>query len=190
MLRSAPESEVQVGIDGRRHARATAQVRVEFAYGNTSGVGHTSDISESGIFLRCHPVPAVGTRVYLKLFVDSEPEALKLIGLVKRVVDRGPEASGIGVNFEVAYAKTRGALGGFIGDLFIAAGGERMSQHGESLVSKRASMFGGRRTVAPPPVASDEGADNRGAAAGRVLLLVLVMAIVVLASALLAGALG
>ncbi len=171
------------GVEARKHARATAKIRVDYHYKNTIGVGHTTDISEGGLFLHCEPVPAVGTRIYLKICVPDEPEPLKVIGRVMRVVERGPRESGAGVHFEVAYSRIRGSLGEFMDALLADEGGERLSQHEGSM---RRSMYG----AAVPPGPEREDDDGRGEGTGRVVMLVALLALVVAASYGLATLLG
>ena len=92
---------------------------MEFHYGSTTGVGHTSDISHGGLFLSCNTVADEGARIYLRLYLPNQrTDPLKIIGLVKRAVADGEEP-GMGIHFEVAYAKTRDALGEFIDKLLV-----------------------------------------------------------------------
>jgi len=119
------------GADARQHPRARARIKVEYQYGTTTGVGHTTDISEGGIFLSSRRLAAPGTRVYLRMYLPGEDvdDPLKVIGEVVRVVrpaaipsgshgGREPESkAGMGIQYEVAYARTRETLGGFVGRL-------------------------------------------------------------------------
>lgn len=108
---------VDVGAreEARAHRRARARVRVEYHFGGTIGVGFTNDISEGGLFLHCEEIAPPGTRVYMELYLPGRrhPEALKIIGMVKRASDR----AGMGIRFEVAYARTRQLLHDFMHDL-------------------------------------------------------------------------
>ncbi len=101
--------------EARAHPRAPARVRVEYHFGSTMGVGHTNDISEGGLFLHCDDVAEAGTRIYMELYLPGRqnPEALKIIGMVKRT----QEDTGMGIHFEVAYARTRQLLQDFMQDL-------------------------------------------------------------------------
>jgi uncharacterized protein (TIGR02266 family) len=114
---------VQGRAEAREHPRAPAKIRVDYQYGNVTGVGHTHDISQGGIFLTCQRVAPAGTRVYLRLHLPGSRggEPLKIIGLVTRSVapEANPSAAGMGVHFEVAYARTRDSLGDFVDDLLV-----------------------------------------------------------------------
>jgi len=101
--------------EARAHPRAPARVRVEYQFGSTIGVGHTNDISEGGLFLHCDDIATPGTRIYMELYLPGRqhPDALKIIGMVKRV----EEGTGMGIHFEVAYARTRQLLHDFMHDL-------------------------------------------------------------------------
>ena len=114
--------------EARAHPRARAHIKVEYHFGGTTGVGHSHDISEGGIFLFCDRVARPGTRVYLRLHLPGSRagDPLKIIGLVKRAVDPfrvGSDQgtpSGMGVEFEVAYARTREQLADFVETLLSA----------------------------------------------------------------------
>ncbi len=101
--------------EARAHPRAPARVRVEYHFGSTIGVGYTNDISEGGLFLHCDDFATPGTRIYMELYLPGRlhPEALKIIGMVKRVQNE----AGMGIHFEVAYARTRQLLQDFMHDL-------------------------------------------------------------------------
>ena len=107
--------------EARAHPRARARIKVEYHFGSTTGVGHTMDISEGGIFLIGQRVARPGTRIYLRLYLPgSQADPLKLIGLVTRAVTPREDEDleiGMGIHFEIAYARTRTALFGFIGAL-------------------------------------------------------------------------
>lgn len=107
--------------ESRAHPRAKAQIKVEYHHGTTTGIGHSDDISEGGIYLSCNQPAAPGTRVYLRLHLPSSPsgDPLKLIGVVTRStnqrtmpdVDSSP---GMAIAFQVAYARTKDQLHDFM----------------------------------------------------------------------------
>jgi hypothetical protein len=107
--------------EAREHPRAMARVKVEYHFGTTTNLGHTSDLSEGGMFLACRDVAPPGTRVYLRLFMPGSHagEPLKIIGFVTRAVNAGE--TGMGIHFEVAYARTREQLADFLANLRAAA---------------------------------------------------------------------
>ena len=75
--------------DARAHPRARARVKVDYHFGDTTGEGHTVDVSEGGIFLAAENIAPVGTRVYLRIHLELEgtryeEEPLKIIGVVAR----------------------------------------------------------------------------------------------------------
>jgi hypothetical protein len=104
------------GPDAREHPRASAKIRVEYQFGSTSGVGHTIDVSEGGLFLSCSDIAEAGTRIYLRLYLPGSgaDNPLKIIGEV-----RHSETSGMGIHFEVAYSRTREALARFLHNVFV-----------------------------------------------------------------------
>jgi hypothetical protein len=108
--------------EAREHPRAKARVKVEYHFGSTTSVGHTSDISEGGMFLSSKTAIArPGTRVYLRVHVPGSRsgDPLKIIGFVTRAVESGDarDAAGMGIHFEVAYARTREQLADFLDGL-------------------------------------------------------------------------
>jgi len=115
------------GPDAREHPRASARIKVEYNFGSTTGVGHTTDISEGGLFLCCRRIAQPGTRVYLRLHLPGSMtgEPLKVIGVVVRsrqpfsMAGGDPSKEGMGIHFEVAYAKTREALNDFVNNLLL-----------------------------------------------------------------------
>ncbi len=115
------------GPDAREHPRASARIKVEYNFGSTTGVGHTTDISEGGLFLCCRRIAQAGTRVYLRLHLPGSMtgEPLKVIGAVVRsrrpfsAAGGDPSQEGMGIQFEVAYAKTREALNDFVNNLLL-----------------------------------------------------------------------
>jgi hypothetical protein len=115
------------GPDAREHPRASARIKVEYNFGSTTGVGHTLDISEGGLFLSCHRIAQPGTRVYLRLYLPGSAlgDPLKVIGVVVRAREpfassgKNPADEGMGIHFEVAYARTREALNDFVQNLLL-----------------------------------------------------------------------
>jgi hypothetical protein len=112
--------------DARVHRRARARVQVDYHYGTTTASGYSSDISEGGMFLECEEVAAVGMRVYLRLHLPGRrlDEPLKIVGIVTRCVDAdhvgaAGSKTGMGLHFEVAYAKTREQLSEFMDGLLL-----------------------------------------------------------------------
>ncbi len=108
--------------EARQHPRARARIKVEYHFGASTGVGYTNDISEGGIFLAAEPVAQVGTRIYLRMHLPGglSGDPLKIIGLVTRSSEDAA-TPGMGIHFEVAYARTRDALGEFV-DAALAVG--------------------------------------------------------------------
>lgn len=108
--------------DARAHPRARAQIEVEYRFGGTTGVGHSTDISEGGIFLHCDRVARAGSRVYLRLHLPGSRAGhpLAIVGVVKRtrepltVAGNPAPQPGMGIEFEVAYARTRVQLADFV----------------------------------------------------------------------------
>ena len=111
---------VASGPDAREHPRARARIRVEYHFGSTTGLGHTSDISEGGMFLECDRAAQQGTRVYLRIHLPGSRagDPLKIIGSVTRA-DRSKERQGMGIHFEVAYSRTRETLADFVHGLLL-----------------------------------------------------------------------
>lgn len=111
---------VASGPDAREHPRARARIRVEYHFGSTTGAGHTSDISEGGMFLECDRAAQQGTRVYLRIHLPGSRagDPLKIIGSVTRS-DRGQKRQGMGIHFEVAYSRTRETLADFVHGLLL-----------------------------------------------------------------------
>ncbi len=115
------------GPDAREHPRASARIKAEYNFGSTTGVGHTTNISEGGIFLCCRRIAQPGTRVYLRLYLPGSMvgDPLKVIGVVVRsrqpftVAGSNPSEEGMGIRFEVAYARTREALNDFVQNLLL-----------------------------------------------------------------------
>lgn len=116
------------GPDAREHPRAKARIKVEYHFGSTTGAGHTTDISEGGMFLACSDTAQQGARVYLRIYLPGSQagDPLKIIGVVTRA-DR-PVATtaaaearqhGMGIHFEVAYSRTRESLSDFMRTLLI-----------------------------------------------------------------------
>lgn len=88
---------------------------MEYHFGKQTGVGYSRNLSESGVFIECAEPAAAGQRIYMRLYLPEKPAyALKIIGLVKRVEPASSDTPGMGIQFEVAYAKTRDALLAFI----------------------------------------------------------------------------
>jgi hypothetical protein len=149
------------GVEARAHPRARARIKVEFHYGSTTGVGHTMDISEGGIFLNCKRIAQTGTRIYLRLHLPGSQagEPLKVIGLVTRAVQPKSvgggedDGGGMGIHFEVAYARTREALGEFIEALLSNAGARGDIELVAGATTKRPEYSVRLGNVNVPPVA-------------------------------------
>ena len=94
-------------------------MRVEYNFGSTTGVGHTDDISEGGLFLVTQKTADAKTRIYLRLYLPGDDEPLKIVGSVTRTIP-GPTSGrhGMGVRFEVAYSRTREQLASLMDRLF------------------------------------------------------------------------
>lgn len=109
-----------MSAEARQHPRARAKILVEFHHGSTTGLGQTNDVSEGGMFLETDTLAPVGTRVYLRLRIPGEDgeTTSSMIGVVRRVEPEGRDGGprGMGIRFEVAYAKARLSLGGFVGE--------------------------------------------------------------------------
>lgn len=110
--------------EAREHRRARARVRVEYHFGTSTALGHSGDISEGGMFLECDRVAPQGTRVYLRVHLPGSRagDPLKIIGTVTRTVDAehaetAGSPAGMGLHFEVAYARTREQLAEFMDSL-------------------------------------------------------------------------
>jgi hypothetical protein len=83
-----------------------------------TGVGYSCNLSESGVFIECGDPAPLGKRVYMRLYLPHKSgHPLKIIGLVKRVAPSGSDKTGMGIQFEVAYARTREALLEFIEEI-------------------------------------------------------------------------
>ncbi len=145
-----------------------ARVKVEYHFGSTTGVGHSNNISEGGIFLACDRVAPPGTRVYLRLHLPGSMagDPLKIIGIVVRSAQPASqpadhdEDSGMGIHFEVAYARTREALADFIEALLIEGASPRASIHPVSGATEEdpeyAMRFPSVRGPAPQSMSADE----------------------------------
>lgn len=109
------------------------------------GVGHTNDISEGGLFLHCDDVAEPGTRIYMELYLPGRrnPEALKIIGMVKRT----RQDTGMGIHFEVAYARTRQLLQDFMQDLLDHEEGISMRTFAPQVAVESAEAEGGTTGV-------------------------------------------
>lgn len=108
-----------MAAEARQHLRARATVPVEFHFAGTTGMGSTSDLSEGGLFVETETLASEGTRIYLRVHVPGREDdaPLDLIGIVRRRSDgAGGQVRGMGIRFEVAYARARESLGGFIVD--------------------------------------------------------------------------
>jgi uncharacterized protein (TIGR02266 family) len=175
-LRGAPQPRydgAMPGTEARQHPRARTRVKVEYHFGASTGVGYTNDVSEGGMFLACRETAARGTRVYLRMHLPSAAagEPLKIIGLVTRVVaatDTGP--AGMGIHFEVAYARTREALADFLEAL--------LALDANGAPSLRAPL---RISRLPPshdePEEDDEPAEPPGRTARAAVIIALILAI-------------
>ena len=146
-----------------------ARVKVEYHFGSTTGVGHSNNISEGGIFLVCDRVAGAGTRVYLRLHLPGslQGDPLKIIGIVIRSTKPvsqgglgGDQESGMGIHFEVAYARTREALSDFIETILIEGAAPPSSIHPVSGATEEdpeyAMRFPSVRGPAPESMSADE----------------------------------
>jgi hypothetical protein len=112
--------------EAREHRRARARIKVEYHFGTTTAAGQSNDISEGGLFLECDRVAPQGMRVYLRVHLPGSAagDPLKIIGIVTRTVDADHAESagsppGMGLHFEVAYARTREHLAEFMETLLL-----------------------------------------------------------------------
>jgi type IV pilus assembly protein PilZ len=107
--------------DSREHPRARARLKVDYHFASTTGSGFTRDISEGGLFIKTRDFAQRGVRIYMRLHLPGSAaggDPLKIIGIVARRTPGRPEQpAGIGVHFEVAYAKTKGQLHDFVQNL-------------------------------------------------------------------------
>ncbi len=99
-------------------------MRVAYHFGTTTATGYSNDISLGGMFLECQRVAPPGARVYLRVHLpgSGEDDPLKIIGTVTRslseeAANAAGTAPGMGLHFEVAYARTREQLGAFMESL-------------------------------------------------------------------------
>jgi PilZ domain len=110
--------------ESRAHPRAKAHIKVDYHHGTTTGIGHTADISEGGLYLVCDHPAKPGARVYMRLYLPggSSGDPLKLIGVVKRATNRAAvydeTPPGMAIAFQVAYSRTKQELHDFMEMLF------------------------------------------------------------------------
>ncbi len=149
--------------EGRQHPRAQARIKVEYHFGSSTGVGYTNDISEGGIYLASSPIAPIGTRIYLRMHLPGSHagEPLKIIGLGTRAIDsaEGKIKPGMGIHFEVAYARTRESLGDFI-DSLLAIGQDPRAVLGRDMVKADASGDGDTRFSLSFPASDDQPASK------------------------------
>ncbi|MEZ4444856.1 MAG: PilZ domain-containing protein [Polyangiaceae bacterium] len=149
--------------DSRVHPRAKAQIKVEYHYGTTTGIGHSDDISEGGLFLLCDRPAAKGTRIYLRLHLPGSRsgDPLKLIGVVTRATGRiglveSDPHMGMAIKFQVAYSRTKQELHDFMDLLLVEAADQNVDhldggEHGSAYVARFPHLEGYERATTLPP---------------------------------------
>jgi len=83
---------------------------VQYKAGERSGQDYTTDVSESGLFIRTEELPAIGTRAHLRLSVAER--SLRIVGAVTRLATAAP--SGFGLQFEGMTKSDREFLQGYV----------------------------------------------------------------------------
>jgi hypothetical protein len=88
-----------IPIERRRHDRIPMELRLIYVSEELEIEANTSDLSQSGVFVRTQILDPVGTPCELTILIDGGP-ALKVKGMVRRVVEQGNERGepcGLGV---------------------------------------------------------------------------------------------
>jgi hypothetical protein len=85
-------------LKGRRHDRHPVELHLVYTSAELEIEATTRDLSIGGVFVCSHVLDPVGTRCQLAILIDGGP-ALKLHGIVRRVVERGDDETGLGVEF-------------------------------------------------------------------------------------------
>lgn len=86
------------GIEGREHARAPIELKVDYKKLNSFFADYTKNISKGGTFIKTKKPLPIGTRFLFKLSVPQRPNPFELIGEVVWSTSEGEEP-GMGIKF-------------------------------------------------------------------------------------------
>lgn len=86
------------GIEGREHARAPIELKVDYKKLNSFFADYTKNISKGGTFIKTKKPLPIGTRFLFKLSVPQRSAAFELLGEVVWSTNEGEEP-GMGIKF-------------------------------------------------------------------------------------------
>jgi type IV pilus assembly protein PilZ len=86
------------GSEGRQHARAPIELKVDYKKLNSFFADYTKNISKGGTFIKTKKPLPIGTRFLFKLTVPQRPAPFELLGEVVWSKSEGEEP-GMGIRF-------------------------------------------------------------------------------------------
>lgn len=131
--------------------RVPAQLAVQYKAGDRAGREYTTDLSETGLFIRTEDLPAVGTRAHLRLNVAER--SLRIVGAVTRLATAAPV--GFGLQFEGMTKSDQEFLQQYVGQRAEATANEQAGAFFQPVDSSRTRRPGtlARRGAAALPFA-------------------------------------
>lgn len=104
------------GLEGRQHARAPIELKVDYKKLNSFFADYTKNISKGGTFIKTKKPLPIGTRFLFKLTVPQRADPFELIGEVVWSTSEGEEP-GMGIKFVYSTDKQRSDFEGVVEQL-------------------------------------------------------------------------
>lgn len=98
----------------RQHPRLPVNLPATYSSANLIIDAYVSNLSQSGLFLRCSAVDPIGTHAEVTISLPSEPQPLVVSGEVIWSSASGDRASGMGVRFGELAVDVRRALANYL----------------------------------------------------------------------------
>lgn len=104
------------GPEGRQHARAPIELKVDYKKLNSFFADYTKNISKGGTFIKTRKPLPIGTRFLFKLTVPQRDAPFELLGEVVWASGDGDEA-GMGIKFVYSTDQQRTDFEGLVEQL-------------------------------------------------------------------------
>lgn len=104
------------GVEGRQHARAPIELKVDYKKLNSFFADYTKNISKGGTFIKTKKPLPLGTRFLFKLSVPQKTDPFELLGEVVWSTVEGDEP-GMGIKFVYSDDSQRSAFEGVVEQL-------------------------------------------------------------------------
>ncbi|GMU63531.1 MAG: TIGR02266 family protein [Myxococcales bacterium] len=106
----------KAGVEGRQHARAPIELKVDYKKLNSFFADYTKNISKGGTFIKTKKPLPLGTRFLFKLSVPQKSDPFELLGEVVWSTVEGEEP-GMGIKFVYSDDRQRSDFEGVVEQL-------------------------------------------------------------------------